>query len=718
MFYELYLLKPLTPDSFSYFEWDTSLTLKGWSGFYNFGTDGLYAEIKGDIYGWALGLAIRDVAGVSGEVKRIENLQDFRVQIFKDYMGLFGGILSEDFVRGRVRGEGLGIFYKGDTLKFLRSFSDVKRVNFRLFKGFNGPYVIPSKGVVENSVRVYINGRVLKSGYVLKNGAIYITREFEDGDILTVEYQESTGSQNLFSYGVIRVGGFFIRGSGITPQRFESFKGCIRTSKGDYRFSKDTFYIDVLNGDLMCDFVNVKNGDYKFLGDRFVFVGSGGDYTIKPIEGNNGEYMGEVGFERGGDYLSINFNDRGNMGGRWNYTIGEKIYAFSFGNFGYNPYIPYTATGVNTGNYNINLGIGLNFEGLNGKFLRGFFENDFVYSGDIKLGMDRGFYANLLRTSIWNRYEFGGFIKGLFAGGFMAEDTFGRSYGINGKSEKLVGTIKRYDDGFLAYDIGFIGEGLVLNYGVSKMGRSFILGLIWKFIRLDISSSISFKKEERFIYVGKGWGDYERDSLGMFYPKPFGSYKREMVYFPTYTAIYDIGISVLEYLNASLRTDFKDLKTINLNAWFGRDSVGVKFDLYRDVETGEFRYNRVFNGFANYNWFMEYENLKRVFGKYIEYNSLSFGYKFFGLEVLKSTSWALSPFIRIRKPFSLSLYYRNYYGEKGDEVYIKPEGPVVLLGFYPQKNLYEINISGHLYAYYDKMQKFSWNFGLSVSGEF
>lgn len=718
MFYELYFLKPLTSDTFFQFEWDTIPTVKNWNGFYSFGTDGLYAGIKGSVFGWGFALNIRDVSGVSDEVKRIEDLQDFRVEIFKEYMGLFGGILSEDFLNGRVRGEGLGIFYKMDTLKFLRSFSDIKRVSFRLFEGFKGPYVIPSKGIVESSVRVYINGRLLKEGYIFKNGAIYITEEFDDGDVITVEYQESTGSENLFSYGVMRIGGFFIKGSGIIPQRFQGFKGCIKTLKGDYRFSNDTFYIDVLNGDLMCEFVRVENGDYKFLGDRFVFVGSGGDYTIKPIIGGEGEYIGEVGFERDGDYISINFNDKGNLGGRWDYKIGEKIYTFSFGNLGYNPYIPYIATGANPQDYNINLGIGLGFEGLEGKFLRGFSKNDFVYSGDVKVGINKGLYANLIKTKIWGRYEFGGFVKDLFVGGFMARDTFGKSYGINGKSEKFTGMIKRYDDGFVAYNIGFTGEGLVLNYGVGKMGRSLVIGLLWKILRLDIFSSISFKKEERFVYVGKGWGDYERDSSGRFYPKPFGSYKREILYLPSDTTIYDIGISVLEYINASLRTDFKNLRTINLNTWIGKDNIGLRFDLHRDVETGELRYNRNFNGFMRYNWFVEYENSKMVFGKSMEYNSLSFGFKFLGIEFLKSTSWALSPFLRIKDKFSISVYYRRYYGRKGDEVSIKPEGLVVLFGFYPQKNLSDINISGYIYAYYDKIQKFSWNFGLSVSGEF
>jgi hypothetical protein len=229
--YSLFFLPPFLPESsITYFS-DTLQNL--WSGYYSFGTDGLNLKLNGNLGSWRSSLLIRDVGGLSGEVKRLEELQEFRALVSGERMGFFGGILTEDFMVGRFRGEGLGIFYGDDTLKFLRTISDVKRISFRLIKGYNGPYILPEK-ILRGSVRVYLNGRLLEGGYEIKDGAIYV-REFEDGDILTVEYQEANGERISVFGGILRKGGFFVRGFSKEAEKGGKIKGCIR-GKGIINF--------------------------------------------------------------------------------------------------------------------------------------------------------------------------------------------------------------------------------------------------------------------------------------------------------------------------------------------------------------------------------------------------------------------------------------------------------------------------------------------------
>ena len=712
MTYSLFFLPPYLPESSIIYFSDTLQNF--WSGYYSFGTDGLNLKLNGNLGSWRSSLLIRDVGGLSGEVKRLEELQEFRALVSGERMGFFGGILTEDFMVGRFRGEGLGIFYGNDTLKFLRTISDVKRISFRLIKGYNGPYILPEK-ILRGSVRVYLNGRVLEGGYEIKDGAIYL-RDFEDGDILTVEYQEANGERISVFGGILRKGGFFLRGFSKEAERGEKFKGCFR-GKGDYKFSNDTFYIDVKNGDLICDFVRVENGDYIFLGDRFVFVGSGGNYTIRPLEGVENEGVGSLGYSSGESSIEISANTNKNFGSNWNFKLGKSVYFFSFGNLGYNPYVPLSKVGVSS-NKNINLGFGAKLDGLFGEMGGGFTDGKSSSFGRIKLGKERGIFGEFFNSKVWENYKFGGFISSLSLSGITSRDTFGRSYGFSVIFGSLSSNLKRYEDGFLSFALEFDGENIRFNYGKTKLGRSLSFEWVWMFFRMSLNSSVSFKKEERFVYVGKGWGDYERDSSGNFYPKPFGSYKREILYFPTDTPTYDLNFSIAGNLNLSLRTDLNSIKSLNLSTWYLRDSLGLSFQIFRDEEVEREIYERNFRGYIYKVWFLEGESFYKAFGREIFYNSLSFGYKFFGFEVLKGASWALSPFFRIKSPFSLSAYYRFYTQAPGPEGILKPPGPSLYGTFSLSKEFENLKFTGYLNFLYNQRDKFSWNFGLNVFGGF
>ena len=711
MTYGLFLLPPFSPESSKSYSQD--FTPSAWSGYYSFGTDGLNLKLQGNLSDWKTSLLIRDVGGLSGEVKRLEELQEFKVEIFRENLGFFGGILTEDFTKGRFRGEGAGIFYRDDTLKVLRTISDIKRVSFRLIRGYNGPYVLPEK-VLQGSMVVYLNGRVLEGGYEIKNGAIYVW-DFEDGDILTVEYQEANGERISLYGGVVRERGFFVRGFSKISTKGENFRGCLR-GKGDYRFSNDTFYIDVKNGDLVCDFVRVENGDYVFLGDRFVFVGSGGSYTIRPLGQTEDEKIGSLGYSSGENLLEIFANSRRNLGSSWNLKFGKSLYFFSFGNYGYTPHVPMTKVGVNGGN--LNFGFGLDYEGFSGDLSLGSTGGILSSSGKVKIGNEKGFSGEFFNSKVWEIYKLGTFTPHFSIFGIASGDTFGRSYGFSAIYGVFSTDLKRYEDGFLSYSFEYAGENLKFHYGKAKLGKSLNLDLIWRILRASLSSSVSFKKDERFVYVGKGWGDYERDTSGNFYPKPFGSYKREVLYFPTDTPTYDLNLSVVGYLNLSLRTDLKALKNINLSAWYYKDSVGLSFEIFKDLEMDRESFGRILRGYIYKIWFFEGESYRRVFGREIFYNSLSAGYRFLGVEVLKGVSWAISPFFRIKTPISISVYYRFYVQEPGNEELLKPKGPSIQGTFSLSKNLDNLRINGYINSLYNRKDGFSWNFGLNLLGSF
>ncbi len=711
MSYSLFLLPPFLPESSGAYKYDTTSNVL--SGYYSFGTDGLNVKLQGNLGNWNSSIFVRDVGGVSGEVKRLEELQEFKAMMLRGNIGIFGGILTEDFTKGRFRGEGLVVFHGDDTLKFLLTMSDIKRVRFRLIKGYNGPYVLPEK-FLQGSVRVYLNGRILKEGYEIRNGAIYL-RKFEDGDILTVEYQDLSGERIALSEGVIRKNGMFVRGFSKVSWKGESFRGCIR-GKGDYRFSNDTFYIDVKGGDLVCNFVRVENGDYLFLGDKFVFVGSGGNYTIKPLENAKDESVISCGYSSGTGSVEIFANSEKALGSSWEFKLGRSIYILTFGNYGYVPKVPLTKT---TGlDKNLNLGLGLNLEGFFGELIVGSSDGTRSASGKFKLGEERGLVGEFFNYEVWETYKFGGFISNFYLFGNLSKDTFGRSYGFSTTLGSFSSDLKRYEDGFLSYFIELDGENLRLNYGRNKLGRSINLELILSILRLSLISSVSLKKDERFVYVGKGWGDYERDSLGNFYPKPFGSYKREILYSPTDTPVYDFNLSLLENVNLSLRTNVRSVKGINLSVWYYRDSMGLSLEIFKDNEIEGSSFGRILRGYLYNRWFLEGESFYRISGREIFYNLSSFGYAFFGLEILKGVSWAISPLFRVKTPFYISAYYRFYMKDPGNEALLKPPGPSLNGTLSISRVLENLRITLYINCEYSRNGGFSWNFGLNLFGSF
>jgi len=89
-----------------------------------------------------------------------------------------------------------------------------------------------------------------------------------------------------------------------------------------------------------------------------------------------------------------------------------------------------------------------------------------------------------------------------------------------------------------------------------------------------------------------------------------------------------------------------------------------------------------------------------------------------GVEVLKGVSWAISPFFRIKTPISISVYYRFYVQEPGNEELLKPKGPSIQGTFSLSKNLDNLRINGYINSLYNRKDGFSWNFGLNLLGSF
>ena len=691
-----------------------------WNGYYSFGTEGFKLSLSGKMENWNVSMHLTDAAGITQQIKRVENLQDFRLVLSKGNYGGFVGILSEDFLMGRLRGEGGGIFSEDDTVKVIRTFSDVKRVDIKLVKGFRGPYILSSQQVIKNSLRVYLNGLRIYDGYFVGDDGttIYITRDFKDGDILTVEYQTASGNDIILGGGVVRYRDIFLRLEGVKSMA-KIYKGCIYTSEGDYRFSNDTFYLDTKNGNLDCDFIPKENGEYKFLGDRYVFVGSGGDHTLSPYEGVRDKYMGEFGYSSRDvsfSFMGKKERDSALMGSRWNLKLGKSIYLISFGEYGYSHYTPMREGGFNVKDYNLNGGFGVDHENLKGYLLSSFSSQDRGSSGKLQVWNEPSFVLSFRRFKTFYEYSLGMLYSDFSLRGFTLKDSSERNYGLRGGFKFINWEVRRASDGFLGYEISITTENLKGFYGVSKMGRSLILSGNYRYFNFNISSSVRFKKVERFVYVGKGWGDYERDSSGNFYPKPFGSYKREIMYYPEDTSIYDLGFGVFNLLNLNVRTDLRKFKGGNVYAGYTRDSAGIYGNLYFDSETETFRYQRTLRGYIYRRFFVEFENFKQDFGYEVHYNSLYIGYMFVGIEGTRGEGTSLAPFIRLRKPIRLRIVYRKYLDRVGAEEYIKPRGFVLDADINFLKDFEEINLNFTLSLHYDHNTDFVWNFGFRIFG--
>lgn len=720
MFYQLYFLQPYE-DTLKYEDFtDTVKHQYRWNGYYSFGTEGFKLSLNGKMENWNVSMNLTDASGITQQIKRVENLQDFRLILSREDYGGFLGILSEDFLMGRLRGEGAGAFFGDDTVKVIRTFSDVKRVDIKLVKGFRGPYILSSQQIIKNSLRVYLNGLRIYDGYFVgEDGTtIYITRDFRDGDILTVEYQTVSGNDIVLSGGVVRYRNLFLRLESVRSMA-KVYRGCIYKSGGDYRFSNDTFYLDTKNGNLDCNFIPKENGEYKFLGDRYVFVGSGGDHTLLPYSGSRDGYMGEFGYSSrdvGFSLMSKREKDSTLMGGRWDLKLGKSVYLISFGEYGYNHYVPVREGGFNVKDYNLNGGFGLDYENLRGYLISSFSSYDKGLSGKIELWNEPRFVLSFRMFRVFYEYSLGTLYKDFSLEGFTLEDSSERNYGLRGGFRFVNGEVRRASDGFLRYEISITTENLKGFYGLSKMGRSLIFSGNYGYFNFNVNSSVRFKKVERFVYVGKGWGDYERDSSGNFYPKPFGSYKREIIYQPEDTVIYDLALGIFNLLNFNVRTDLKGFKGGNIHSGYTRDSFGVYGSLYFDYETETFRYQRTMRGYIYRRFFVEFENFKQNFGYDVHYNSLYIGYMFVGIEGTKGEGTSLAPFIRLKKPISLKMVYRKYLDVVGAEEYLKPKGFSLDADINFLKSLEELNLNFVLSMHYDHKTKLVWNFGFNVFG--
>ncbi len=706
------------------------------NGEYSFGTEG--ATVRINVYGegWFSRVKVVDVAGVSGEVKRVEELQELNLTWEYGNYGITGGILTRDLLSGRVRGEGVEVYRGGSRMLYLRRYSPPQRRDIVLVKDFAGPYVFSEEPTIRKSLRVFLNGRQLKEGeYTLspEGNAIYLRTEFGDGDLLTVEYQRASLSPSHVIEGTLKAGITSVRLYHERPA-LKVINGCTADEGGDYVVRGDTFLLVPGRGNLSCTFVPSENGRFTFAGDRYV-PSENGDYVLVPPDTSPKSSFAEVSLlPRYGRvaFIGGKIGDTASYGGRWDLRFGSGLQFITSGDV-------FRGRRPDVSRYNGNLWGGRTYgEAALGLLYDG---ENLLLGGKLSLGigdsLKRAYTFEGGYRWLFGRYErFPARVSGE-AGVRSGEislsydfqgDTSGNYRGGNLTWRWFRGSLRRYGDGFWGYSLRIGGGQNDLFYSITPKGRS-LMGrgrLELRGMRLTgaVSSSQSFLKQERFVYVGKGWGDYEKDSTGNFVPYPYGSYRKEVLYFPAEEPTYDFSLSASgggHGLNLSGKWG-KRIERYDLLLHSSGEVYRVSLRLSGDL-TSTYTYSeRRTEGRAGRPVYVRAEVLSRRFGADSTfYVSSEVGYTRgwvdVGVEGLRGKSWALSPIVRTRGNLYGEAGYRMYFGEAGSEARYKPPGPFVSLNLNLTRNVGRVRLTGTLTGGYDVLRKGFYTFSFGVSGE-
>jgi len=623
--------------------------------------------------------------------------------------------------------------YRGESrLLYLRRYSPPERRDIVLVKDFAGPYVFSEEPTIRKSLRVFLNGRQLKEGeYTLspEGNAVYLNTDFGDGDLLTVEYQRASLSPSHVLEGYLKAG---ITGLRLYHERpaLKVMNGCTADEGGDYVVRGDTFFLVPGRGSLSCTFVPSENGGFVFLGDRYV-PSENGDYALIPPDTSPTSSYAE--FSLAPRYGSVSLiggkrGDTASYGGRWNLRFGSELQFITSGDVfrGRRPDVSrYNGNLWSGGTYGqADVGVLYNGTGLSvgGRLSLGIGDSiERAYSLEGAYGWLFGRYerfparvsgeAGIRNGDLSVSYDFHGDTSGNYRGGNLTWRWF-------------KGGLRRYGDGFWGYSIR-MGEGQNdLFYSITPKGRS-LMGrgrLEVRGVRLTgtVSSSQSFLKQERFVYVGKGWGDYEKDSTGDFVPYPYGSYRKEVLYFPAEEPTYDFSLSASgggHGLNLSgkwgERLERYDL-LLHSSGEVYRASLRLSGDLASTYPYSE----RMAEGRAGRPFYVKGEVLSRRFGAdstfYVSSEvGYTWGWMDAGVEGLRGRSWAVSPVLRTRG----NLYGEAGYREAGGEARYKPPGPFVSLNLNLTRNVGKVKLTGTLTGGYDVLRKGFYTFSFGVSGE-
>ncbi len=704
-------------------------------GEYSFGSEGVSVSIGISGEGWESRIKATDAAGISGEVKRVEDLQELSILFERGGYSLRGGILTEDLITGRVRGEGIEVSGKSASLLYLRRYAPVIRREVPLTGNYPGPYTFSDRPVVRNSVRVYINGRPLKDGdYRLlpEGNALYLLVPFNDGDLLTVEYQPASLSPSHVLTARLGTGRV---GLSLYHERpaVKVINGCVFSNGGDYVLKGDTFLLTPGKGNLSCTFVPSEGGEYSFTGNGYVRTDSGG-YRLVPPDTSPRTTLGTLTLSgRDGEVriLGGKVGDAPTYGTVWEVRSGSKLYLSTSGDLSYGPrptVVRYNRglwRGDKYGEARIGVGYGSEGTSLFGEVVSGVGKRTEVgYRLKGAYRMLFGEYS-LFPVRRWGRV--GVKVRGIEAHYHFYRDTATAYRGVEMRGKGITADVRRYDDGFLGYSLSLRVRRLSLYYSTTPIGRSLMgnVGITWGRIsvRGGVRSSQEFYRQERFVYVGKGWGDYERDSSGRFVPYPYGSYRKEVLYFPRGEPAYDLSLSVSgERTGVGLSAKVGNgVERYSVDAHSVGSSYSVRGRVAEDrVSTYPYS-ERSAEGRIGRRWYLSVEAVNKVFGAdsvlyFSSETGYSRGWVEGGMEVMRGKSYALSPVLRTRGWLSVEGGYRVFFGEAGPEKRYKPPGPFLTTTLRGSRGVGDVMIEGALTGGYDLLRRWYYTFSFNVSG--
>ena len=737
--YEIFVLPPDTFDGVDSLEvflsGEEERILKG---SYRFGTFGSEAdlEIRGD--GWSGGLRLTDASGISGEIKRVEDLQDFKLFVRRGDLYAEGGIMTENTLMGRVKGEGVNLTYGGVRGGYLYRYAPNRRKSLVLTEGYVGPYRFSETPVLRRSLRVYVNGRPLDTRewkISEDGGAIYILSSFRDGDVLTVEFQGSEISPSHVVMGGVTLAAFTFEVYGETPAA-EILNGCVRNDRGDYSIKGDTFLFVPGRGDYSCNFARKEGGDYVFVGDRYI-PSEDGEYVLIPPDTSPRTFISSLNFADGGNRFSLKAGKTGEdrlYDALWDFKLGEGLFLRTHGQI-------HTETSPFVREYK-----GSRWMENRGVFSvgAGFKSGDFFSEMDLYLSpgdsLQRGFEMRGFWRFVGGRYgrfpnneEKEVYVKwGEHTVSYVEYGDTSISYrGVRWETPGFDGNLKRYADGFLGYSVNYLGEVLRIGYAKTPSGASLISNLVYTYreltLRGDVRSAQRFYKQVRFVYVGKGWGDYERDSSGKFVPFPYGSYRKEVLYFPEDERSYDVELSVgYRRFRTSLSTQLsRGVERYNLFLTLSGGSPAhhsINLLLSEDRRSNLSEVRRNLRVYLERGVFLDVEyRFEMLSGLRVEYWSVFPGYTLGwiggGVEMLRAASYALSPTALFRRTLSARVGYRFYTGDVGREVVYKPQGFFADFGLFLKREVAGVHLQGSLFGGYDARRNLYYNFSFSVGGE-
>ncbi|NPB03049.1 MAG: hypothetical protein GXO39_01355 [Thermotogae bacterium] len=736
--YEIFILPADTsqsPPIVTPLHTDSSIRIRG---SYSFGSDGVSVSLGGSLYGVSLSLNVEDAAGLSGQVKRIEELQEFNLRLSKGKFHGVGGILTDTLLVGTVKGEGFKLMYGLGSLEYLYRYSPLYRRKIELKKGYSGPYVFSEVPPIRSSLTVYLNGRRLKEEeFIIGEGGntIHILADYEEGDVLVVEYQSSTIQPSHIFTSSYALGGVSLTLYGETPAA-ELDGGCIRTGRGDYVRKGDTLILKPGEGYLDCNFVPKSGGGYTFLGDRYVPTENGGyalvppkippsiragDLTVRGDKGYSSVILGRV-----GDSIITSL--------RWNMEWGERTRIRSFGDLSLGRRL--RTTTYNTAPWG-GEGFGLIGLGLSHTWKEGRMEGRIL--SHLAHGPEYGYGFNA--TWKWFSGEYERFpLRIVYRMGLRIADLelFHRSFwdttltyrAIGLKRGSLMAILRRYGDGFLGYELKFKSSLLLLMHSRSPFGSSLLLEFrgnsFGQQLRALLKSSQSLLKQVRFVYVGKGWGDYERDDAGNFYPYPYGSYRREVVYYPQGAPNYDAQISLVgTAFRGNVRAKFKNkLEQYSiLSSFFGDKIVkySINLSLFEDISSSYPSKTSHLLGRIERGVILEVEGRDEAIPTdTLNFVSLFVGYKRgnleSGLEFLRGKGYALAPLVRIAGSLSLKGGYRWYFEPAGSELKYRPPGPFLGVSLNTAPTWGDVIANLSLLSGYDRLRGWYYNLSVRISG--